>query len=299
MTENNKANIILDASKIDLFETCPTRYKYRYLLMRVLPPHRKAKALDFGSLIHNGYEVYYNRLREGIDFKLRLEETLTKISELSADPLQSAAEPEEVNHLINIITQNLDYWRAEDENQLEILAVETPFAYTLFEDEFVRIIISGMIDLLVNYHAVGRGSNYENLVIDHKSFSRDGSVNRLSNQFINYCSAVGSNYLIVNRIGLHKTKEPSEKFKRLPLAYDPVYIDAWKKNLIAMISQEYLSCLSTGIFPMKPTSCLKFNRLCEYYDVCDASGEDAKIFKLNNMYVSGEEWDVTKGLVNE
>jgi len=291
-----KVNIILDASKIDLFETCPKRYHFRYNLNKTLPIIHKAKALDLGGLAHEGLAVYYTMLGQGISYAQRIEACLMKIRELSSNPETSNSEPDEVQTLCNAVEQSLDFWRPEDENCLEILAVEQPFAYELFTDDTVRIIISGKIDLLVNFRGIGRQSSYERLPIDHKTFSRDSVVLRKSNQFINYCSAVESNYLIVNRIGMQKTLKTEDKFKRIPLSYDPIYIADWKKNLTDMLVNEYLSCIASGDWPEKPTSCNKFNRLCEYYAICDSSGQDSKDNKLENEYIDGEVWDVTKNM---
>lgn len=294
-----KANIVLDASKIDLFETCPARYNFRHNHNRGLPIIKKAKALDLGTLAHEGLGVYFERLGKGEDYSTRIEACLMKIREISSNPEESNVEPEEVSALLKAVEESCDYWRAEDENCLEVLAVEQPFAYELFSDDSVRIILSGKIDLLVNFNGIGRNSSYQGLPIDHKTYSRDSTVLRKSNQFINYCAAVGSNYLVVNRIGLQKTKSSEERFKRLPLSYDPIYIQDWKNNLIHMILQEYLSCVAEGHWPEKPTSCFKFNRICEYYNICDSSGQDAKDNKLENEFVLQTPWDVTANLRND
>jgi len=293
-----KLNIVLDASKFDLFETCPARYDFRHNHNKILPLVHKAKALDMGSLAHGGLETYFNLLSNGMHYDDRMQACLMKIRELSSNPNESNSEPEEVNTILSAVEQSCDYWRAEDENSLEVLAVETPFAYELFSDDTVRIIISGKIDLLVNFKGIGRSASYEKLPIDHKTFSRDSMLLRKSNQFINYCNAVGSNYLVVNRIGLQKTLKAEEKFKRIPLSYDPVYIADWKDNLTTMLLQEYLTCIASGHWPEKPTSCNKFNRLCEYYAICDSSGQDSKDNKLENEYITAEPWDVTKNLSN-
>lgn len=294
----NKANIILDASKIDLFETCPKRYFFRHIANKTLPIVQRSKALDLGSLAHEGLAVYYKLLSEEAEYKQRIEVTLMKIREAGSNPDESNSEPEEVSHLLDTVELNLDYWRAEDENCLEILGVEQPFAYLLYEDDNIRIIISGKIDLLVNFHGIGHNASYENLPIDHKTFSRDSPILRKSNQFINYCSAVDSNYLVVNRIGLQKTLKAEQKFVRSPLSYDPIYIADWKANLTKMILNEYLTCVADNSWPEKVTSCNKFNRLCEYYDICDSSGQDNKDRKLQDNYVDAQIWDVTEKLTN-
>jgi hypothetical protein len=294
-----KVNIILDASKIDLFETCPARYNFRHNHNKGLPIIKKAKALDLGTLAHEGLGVYFKLLESGVDYNDRMQACLMKIREISSDASVSNSEPEDVLILLEAVEESCDFWRPEDENSLEILAVEQPFAYVLFEDNSVRIIISGKIDLLVNFAGIGRNASYERLPIDHKTFSRDSMLLRKSNQFINYCAAVGSNYLVVNRIGLQKTLKAEEKFKRFPLSYDPIYIADWKNNLTTMLLNEYLSCVANEAWPEKPTSCFKFNRLCEYYNICDSSGQDAKNNKLENEYITVEPWDVTSKMSND
>jgi len=293
---SSKATIILDASKIDLFETCPARYNFRHNHNRTLPIIHKAKALDLGSLAHGGLEVYYKELASGTHYNDRMQACLMKIRELSCNPEESNSDPDEVSVLLSAIEQSCDYWRAEDENSLKILAVENPFAYVLYEDDSIRIIISGKIDLLVDFTGIGRNASYERLPMDHKTFSRDSMLLRKSNQFINYCNAVESNYIVINRIGLQKTLKAEDKFKRLPLSYDPIYINDWKDNLTKMILNEYLTAVATGVWVEKPTSCNKFNRLCEYYSICDSSGQEAKDNKLENEYIIAEPWDVTKNL---
>jgi hypothetical protein len=111
-----KANIILDASKIDLFETCPRRYWFRHIRNKGLPVIYKNKALDLGGLAHEGLAVYYNLMKEGKHYNERVEACLMKIRELSSDPMQSNSEPEDVNRLLRAVEENLDYWRGEDEN---------------------------------------------------------------------------------------------------------------------------------------------------------------------------------------
>jgi hypothetical protein len=294
-----KANIILDASKIDLFETCPARYNFRHNHNRGLSLIHKAKALDLGTLAHEGLGAYFTGLAEGLHYNDRMNNCLMKIREISSNPEESNVEPEEVSALLKAVEESCDYWRAEDENSLEVLAVEQPFAYQLYEDDSVRIILSGKIDLLVNFTGIGRNASYAGLPIDHKTYSRDSMLLRKSNQFINYCNAMGSNYLVVNRIGLQKTKSAEERFKRLPLSYDPIYLNDWRDNLTKMILQEYISCVAEGYWPEKPTSCFKFNRICEYYNICDSSGQDAKDNKLENEYVLQTPWDVTANLRND
>ncbi len=294
-TAGAKTNIILDMSKFDLFSTCQYRYYIRYVLERA--GDKKAEALDKGSLMHEGFDVYYSLLKAGgVHFNDRMHATVAKIRELSCDPAQSNLDVDDVDLIVRTVEENLDYWRYEDE-QLDILLVEQPFALVVYEDDYIRIITSGKIDILCNYHMAGSQAHYENLPIDHKSFSRSSETLRLSNQFMCYASAVGSNFLLVNKVGFQKSLKPDEKFKRVPLSYDAVLLQEWKDNVIAVILDEYLHCIATGKWKQNLTSCNKFNRLCEYYSICDTSGQANKDHKLNNELSVASPWDVTAKLI--
>ncbi len=293
--EKDKLNIVMDMSTYDLFELCEAKYNMRHNLLKAPPIILKAKALDYGSLVHEGLETYFKLLKTGISYNDRIHEAIKRIQFVSSDPEQSNADPDEVNLIISAVEQTCDYWRFEDE-QMEILEVEQPFAYSLFEDEFIRIIITGKIDLLVNIPQIGRKTGYNNLPIDHKSFQRDSEVLELTNQFINYSSAVQSYWLVVNRVGLYENnskKKPEEKFQRIPLSYDPLMWEEWKEDVVYSITSKYLNCVADKYWKRNLTSCLKFNRKCEYYEICRTSGREAKLYKLEQNFATVSPWDVT------
>jgi hypothetical protein len=159
----------------------------------------------------------------------------------------------------------------------------------LYEDDEVRIHMAGKIDLLYS------DEKHENMPLDHKTHDRESEVLRMSNQFKNYSYAVKSNYLTVNRIGFQKTLKAHEKFKRPMLSYDDLLLEEWKENVIKVVFH-YLRCAAENSWPMNETSCDKYHRRCEYYDVCDSSGKEAKFYKLNANYITAEPWDVSKVL---
>lgn len=287
---SKKANIILDASQIDTFQLCEERYKNRYQLNKI--PTGKQKPLDRGTLVHVGMETYYGLLMNGGKYRDAIQPSLNAIKVAS---LEAGLEPSEVGRIVEVVHENLEYWEADDIG-FKIKAVENPFIYLLFEDEYVRFFIAGKIDLLVDLYTAK--TSYENLPIDHKSYDRDFPIKRLSNQFINYSIAVKSNFLLVNRIGFQKTLENHEKHKRLMLSYDPEIHQDWKDNM-TKLAQRYIRCVAEDSWEMNFTSCDKFHRLCEYYEVCDSSGKEAKFYKLNSQFNDCEPWDVSKLLIKD
>lgn len=279
-----KLNVIMDASQYDTFLMCPYRFRNRYKL-NLDSPHKNA-ALDRGTLIHLACETYYQSLKDGLKYQDAVDKSFLKMKE--AFVLDSDLDSGEADMLIDTMEQYFDYWRVADQS-FEILGVEESFMYLLHEDESIRIYLAGKIDLRI------RDNKYENVPYDHKSFSRSGPVNSMSNQFKNYCAATESNYLFVNRIGLQKTLKPHEKFLRVPVTYDHLVLETWKNNVIYNM-MSYIKCEADDYWPTNETSCDKFNRRCDYYEVCESSGEESKQFKLLSNYMKVKPWDVTKVL---
>lgn len=279
-----KVSIVMDMSQYDMFLLCPFRFRNRYKLNLTSP--QRNDALDRGLLIHLANETYYQLLKDGAKYEYAVESSLLKMRE--AFVLESDLDNDESTRLLDTMEQYFDFWRVADQS-FEILGVEESFMYKLYEDDDLIIYLAGKIDLRV------RDNKYDNLPYDHKSFSRSGPVQELSNQFKNYAIAANSNYLVVNKIGLQKTLKPHEKFLRVPLTYDHLIFEAWKKNVVHNI-MSYLRCEAEDYWPTNETSCDKFNRRCEYYDVCKSSGEEAKRFKLLSEFMKVEPWDVTKVL---
>ena len=291
VTTHKKTNIVFSASSFNLFEWCKRKYKYAHMMRKTLPVFEKPKPLDRGTIAHKGLEVYFNQLSQGIHFNDRMQATLMKMREVATDPAESNIDiTEDMPAILSSVEQSCDFWRFEDEH-LEILAVESPFDYILYEDDYIRIIISGKIDLMVNKPAMNGAAEYKNLPYDHKNITRDFPTDRLDNQFINYCAPTESNYLVVNKIGMQKTLKPEEKFKRIPISYDPIFIQQWKDNVVDVVLNDYLPSLLKNSFPMRMFNCRKFGRLCEFAKVCESTGDDAKRWKLESMYVEREPWD--------
>lgn len=279
-----KINIVIDTSQYDTFRLCEQRYNYRYNLNKTLPV--KAKALDRGTLVHLACETYFESLKSGARWDYAVPSALLKVREASV--ISTDLESEEVNRILDVMEEYFDFWRVADQNR-EIVAVEQPFLYLLHEDDNIKIHMAGKIDLITT------DNRYTNLPSDHKSFDRTYEVGRMGNQFKNYATATKSMFLEVDKIGFQKTLKPHEKYLRVPISFDPLVLEAWKDNVVRVMYW-YVECVADNKWPLNETSCDKFNRKCEYYDVCDSSGQEAKDFKLAMNYIQIEPWDVSKVL---
>lgn len=281
-----KIDIVLDATMLDTFMSCAAKFDMRFNLNKTTV--EKPYALDNGSMVHEGAEAYYKGLGKGLSYTERRIE-MHKAVDYAYAFKDSDLEPSQITRVHEVLDENVAYWRSKDE-RMQIIAVEEAFSYLLHEDETIRLIMIGKIDMVVT------DDRYTNVPYDHKSYERDSkfATLRKKNQFSNYANALQSNYLIVNRIGFQTSLTPQEKHKRVPIAYDPLYMEQWKANVIKW-AYIYLDCAATNEWPLNDTSCDKFNRVCEYYDVCNASGETSKVHKLKMMSTT-EPWDVSKSL---
>lgn len=282
---SDQITIVLDATMLDTYLLCPQKFYLRHRLNRVPPD--LAKPLDRGQLIHTGFEGYYKAVQRGDKFEQAME---VLISTFNMATTESQLDHETTSAIKERMLEAARIHRAYD-FRVEILAVEESFVYELYSDKTVRILMMGKIDLLVNDPVGG----YERLPIDHKSYERDYPVHRKTNQFCNYSYAMRSNYLLVNRVGMQTSIPPDKKHKRVILSYDPVFHEQWKQNVIKWCYR-YLESEAMNEWPLNDTSCDKFNRLCEYYPICDTSGEESKQFKINVQYKLTTPWDVGKSL---
>lgn len=281
--KTKKMNVILDASQYDMFQLCHKRFDYRYNMNKALP--NKAKPLDKGTLVHLACEIYYGSLKSGANYQFAVDSALMACK---AAGVKTDLTNDELNVVYDTMESYFDHWRVVDQS-FEIVEVENAFLYLLYEDDNIRIYMSGKIDLIVN------DNKYTNLPYDHKSFERMAPINEMSNQFKNYCNAIKSSVLVVNRIGFQKTLSPEQKFLRVPVSYDHIKLSEWRDNVILVV-MEYVECRVTNKWPMNETSCDKYHRQCEYYELCNTSGQQSRDFKIGMNYIDAEKWDVTASL---
>ncbi|MET0786288.1 MAG: PD-(D/E)XK nuclease family protein [Paenisporosarcina sp.] len=276
-------NVVFDMSKYDLFRLCEQRYNLRHNLNIGKPG--KPEQMERGSLMHVGFETYYEALMHHMKYDDAVTAALSKIRE--AGVCSTDLDNDVINRCIDVAEENFDYWRIQDQG-IVINAVEQPFMYELYSSDNIRLFMAGKIDLVVS------DNRYENEPWDHKTYDRTYEVGRMNNQFKNYCTALKSNFLTINKVGFQKTLKPHEKYKRPRLTFDPIILEEWKQNVITTLMNNYLTCVAENKWPMNETSCEKYNRRCEFYEICDASGLPAKNYKINHDYIKLEPWDVTK-----
>lgn len=282
--KDSKLNIMLDISQFDTFRACEQKYFLRY--MRNKQTLDRAKPLDRGTLVHLAEEIYFTGIMQGQPYEDNVVKALSAVRRLGV--IETGLDIDEILAVVDTMEENFDFWKTADYQQ-QIIEVEKPFIYLFYEADDWRLYLTGKIDLITS------DNKHINLPWDHKSFDRTAPTGRLSNQFRNYAQALNSQYLVVNKIGFQKTLPRDKKFLRPMLTYEKGMFDKWKINMIASI-EHYISCAAEAYWPLNETSCNKFNKQCEYLDVCDAPDVQTAEYKLLTMFIDGEPWDVTKSL---
>jgi hypothetical protein len=277
---------MFDMSKYDLFRLCEQRFNLRHNLNIGKPG--KPPQMERGSLSHVGNEIYYGALKNGTQYQNAVNMALSGMRE--AGVIMTELDSDVISRVIDVMEEYYDYWRVADQGFV-INDVEAPFMFLLFENDDVRIYLSGKIDLITS------DNKYENEPMDHKTYDRNYEVHRMVNQFKCYSYFTKSNYLTVNKIGYQKTLKPHEKFVRTKLSFDPIILEEWRQNVIQVLMTTYLTCVAENKWPMNETSCEKFNRRCEFFEICDASGLPAKNWKINSDFIEIEPWDVTRSMM--
>lgn len=287
----------IDSQMLNSIQNCARKTQYSFVYN--LQPLEKEEALEKGDLMHKMLEVYYSlKLDEGanMDSPLWLElmnnadirPAKTNAVEIGVDAgiyfASQMAIPAEISEeVIEQFKAYCEFYRHDDWHPISVEEVGSKIMY---ESEDLRIVYSFKVDLIAE-----KG----NIIapFDHKTSKQRKEPSSLSNQFIGYCYALGTNTIIVNKIGFQKTLKPAERFQRYVLSIDNARIEEWAENSIFWIIQ-YARYMEKDIFPMNLTSCDKYNG-CIFRRICETDREN-RGWKLERDFKTVEQWDVAKAL---
>src|SRR3990167_2025605 len=280
-TEKEKPIIVFDATELDNFDSCT--FKWHAFHHRRIYPKQTKSFFESGSLLHYILEHYYKQkmITPSVDGG-SIEEIIEKGRIKSLDYRMDL---EEVGQIIFQFREYVRYY--ENENIIPI-AVEEPFLIELFEDEDIKVLISGKPDLIFKYSHTG-----DKIVMDHKKVTREFPYSPLRNQFNLYATAMQTDTVIVNKVGFQKTKKPNERFLRAAFVYNPESLAEWRQDVINT-ARKMLLYEQAEHYPRNRTSCEKFAG-CYLQRFC-ATRPSAREFLIGNEYIIGEPWDVSGGL---
>jgi hypothetical protein len=268
--------------------------QYSFIDSITLP--EKAEPLERGDLLHKMFEFYYgsigrclaedSEVKQGAD-ALRLPADLTKHEDIVQGGLligdffatKMSLPSEEVD---SVKFQFKEYAKFYEHDEWRPLAVEGVASKILYEDDDISFVYNGKIDMVAEHGKI-------TMPWDHKSSQRRQIPSGLSNQFRGYAWLLGSDYVLVNKIGFQKTLKPGERFTRDILTYSKAQLEEWRENTIWWCYQ-IDAHLQAKEFPMNLTSCDKFSG-CIYANLCERDPESRE-WVIDRDYKKQEHWDV-------
>jgi hypothetical protein len=262
--------------------------KYELTFIKNLKPMHVAEYFEAGDLVHQMLRTYYNlrRYQSRWAANNRSHNDIVEICVRVGQYFLSKMDLPIADGMY-ILKCFREYCYMYENDSWEILAVEQVASKILHEDSNLRIIYEGKIDLVV------RTPGLPKLVVDHKTSKRRQDASELSNQFMGYCWLLGTNNVVVNKIGLQTTLKAMDRNHRQILSYTPAVIDRWVSNTVWWIKYG-LSCAMNKEFPMNFTSCDKWAG-CVFAPICSLE-DNYQQSKLDEMFIVSDEWDVGKGL---
>jgi hypothetical protein len=272
-----------DASRLDLYQTCPRRYYHKYIL-RLTPKDKSASpSASFGLGLHAGLETIYNG--DGAEFItcehfgppvegdlcLYCQSNGGKIRKMFQEFLRLF--PVELEYKVYsqhlgllLLVRYLEKWRS-DPLRDGAYGVETTFSWPLGGIPYV-----GRVDLLAYWDRV-------NYVTDHKSKSRitDNFVRgfKLDAKMTGYIWAISKIMDVpapsgmINTVLVANNITPNS-FARFITSRTPADIAQWQDNTMRVLD-DISRDTDRNYFPMNSNACFSYNRECEYYRICTAT----------------------------
>lgn len=281
---------MIDSQLLNVFSECGTKFYYNFVMnVRTL---FRPEAFDKGDLLHHMLKFHYKLLKHN---QLALTNTEQKLRKYSYTEIMKICINKAEKHLLTldldielgqeVIKTYKQYAEYYSNESWQIMEVERPFAKVLWEDDELKIVYCGIIDLLTHV-----------AIVDHKSSSRRGNISGLSNQFMGYAWAFNLYNVVINKIGFQKTLKPEEKFERPTMSYPSAIIEEWKVNTINTAQNLFMMLRNLPEMSRHRnfTACDKYSG-CIYQKICGTT-PDAREFIISKDYLIGEPWQPVKGL---
>lgn len=273
--------ILFDSQILTAVQTCGHKANLSFIKRLRLRGNETPEAIEKGDLSHKMFEKYYTLHKFAVPYEEAVKETIAFGREYYPTLDLDAAQAE---WIIETFQQYVEYYRFDG---LQVLDVERPFIFKVYEDEELVIYYAGKIDLVAKLPIVGV------IPIDHKNRGRKNDEINLNNQMIGYSIAVNSSIVYVNEVGLQTSKKPEDKFRRQVLSYTQGMKELWLQNTIYW-GKQLDFYLQTDTWPLQinPYVC----KSCVFLPICQSDSLEMREHKMKTMFYENEKWDVTTEL---
>ncbi len=233
-------------------------------------PINKAHYLETGDLFHKFLEHHYLLKKETKELQVE------KVLELGLNHAAKnlSISQEDTTKVVKLYKEYANHYRFEEWIPLE---VEQAFSKILFEDETIRIIMEGKIDLIAQINS----RKEEKIVIDHKMVSSDREQFDRDNQKLCYAWATGIREFVINQCGTQSSYNVDKRLTRKYFSYTKYQIEDWVSETVDLGKEMYERLINKR-FPGRYNACVKFGK-CTFYDVCN-SPNDNWAYKLKSEF---------------
>lgn len=289
MTE--KQTIVISAHQLDNIQSCPRLYYYANILNIVSIESEESKRSDRGILLHHLLDIHYKSIILSKGLTLSNEQILPGVELMRDLALNKATELsltlDEASGIIKLYEEYRNFYPIQSDWEIE--ASEVEFAKVIYEDEDVRIIDQGKIDLLVKHK---RLSNLQ-IVVDHKYSSKNYPTSGRDTQNLNYCLVTGRRDFVINQLGDQKTLPIEKRMVRTHYCYGDHQIEEFKNDVIYWTLETVrtqVKAMNYDYIPANRRSCMKFGKKCTYFDLCETTPDNVE-YKIKAEFIRRKERD--------
>ena len=285
----------VDSQVINTIQLCARRTQYAFLESLTLP--EKAEPLERGDLMHKMMECYYGLKGQCLSPTSEVQKALTEVNTSVLVDHASIVQAcltigehfgaglqlplDEVEQCLYQFKEYANYYEHDSWNPISVEAVGSEI---LYQDDDYRFIYSVKIDLIAEQGNM-------RAPWDHKTSKKRTPPVSLSNQFMGYCWALGTNNIVVNKIGFQKTLKPAERFERHILEYTNAQIEEWRVNTVKWCFK-LMEHIEKNEWDQNFTSCDKYSG-CIYAKLCESDPQIRDLVKVREYKVT-DEWDVAR-----
>lgn len=320
-----KTNVIMDSQILTSLMKCPRLSDFRFNL-NLLSLDGKSNSLECGSIVHKFLEVYYGAQIQGLtkatasgfgfaaanlyiqgckfctDFKpfevvdpstqqvVKVDVPVCghKVDEYTGvknTPKDSEGYKTGWQYVIETLEQYLDYYKNDYWVPLE---VETVKGKILYEDSEIRILWKAKLDWVAD-------TNQGIYPVDHKTMKQNRPTISLNNQFMGQSLLMGTQGVVINKIGFQKTLAPKDKFIRPMVTFSTARQLEWQSEILPFWAKKLVMYAESGYWPPNWESCEGRYGMCSYSHVCEGDPDDRERLLKEEFYV-GPAWDISNDI---